>query len=264
MSPASEGDKMKSFAIAGLAVTALIAPAMAADMAPLPYKAPVPVMNWTGCYVGADAGAAWSAQDVANSAPSALDQAGVVGTINGAGPVGGGYAGCNLQVTPVWVVGLEGDFSATHLGGSANAINLLANGSPTTFGGIQWTSRLNWIATVRGRVGYVFAPDLMFFVTGGAAWGASNYRSFDLFAPGCPVCGGTTFSETNAGYVAGLGFDWTPWHNNWVVRMEYLYHNLGGTTATAALTPPLTGVAANPVWKDIVVQSARLGLSYKF
>jgi hypothetical protein len=26
----------------------------------------------------------------------------------------------------------------------------------------------------------------------------------------------------------------------------------------------LTGVAANPVWKDIVVQSARLGLSYKF
>jgi hypothetical protein len=30
------------------------------------------------------------------------------------------------------------------------------------------------------------------------------------------------------------------------------------------LTPPLTGVAAYPVWKDIVVQSARLGLSYKF
>ena len=255
---------MRVLAVAGFAVAALHAvSAMAADMAPS-YKAPVPVMSWTGCYAGVDAGAAWSAQDVANSAPAALDQAGVVATINGAGAVGGGYAGCNLQVTPVWVVGLEGDFSAAHLGGSANADNVLLTGAPATNGGIGWTNHLNWIATLRGRVGYVLAPDLMFFVTGGAAWGASNYRSFDMFAPGCPVCGGTTFSETNAGYVAGLGFDWTPWHNNWMVRVEYLYHNLGGATATAALTPPLAGDAAYPVWKDIVVQSARLGLSYKF
>ena len=255
---------MKSFAIAGLIAAALSAPAEGADVALPIYKAPVPVMNWSGCYVGADAGAGWSAQDVANSAPAVLDQAGVVGTINGAGAVGGGYAGCNLQVAPVWVVGLEGDFSAAHLGGSANADNVLLTGAPATNGGIGWTEHLNWIATLRGRVGYVLAPDLMFFVTGGVAWGASNYRSFDLFAPGCPVCGGTTFSETNAGFVAGLGFDWTPWHNNWIVRIEYLYHNLGGATATAALAPPLTGVAANPVWKDIVAHTARLGLSYKF
>src|SRR3984957_4073524 len=180
MSPASEGDKMKSFAIAGLAVTALIAPAMAADMAPLPYKAPVPVTNWTGCYVGADAGAAWSAQDVANSAPSSLDQAGVVGTINGAGPVGGGYAGCNLQVTPVWVVGLEGDFSATHLGGSANVIHVLANGSPPTIDGIQKTSRLNWIASVRGRVGLSFIRRL--------SAGMSRVRRDDLQRDECRIC----------------------------------------------------------------------------
>jgi outer membrane immunogenic protein len=255
---------MRSFVAAGFALAALhAASAMAADMAPS-YKAPVPVTSWTGCYAGADAGAAWSAQDVANSAPAALDQAGVVATINGAGAVGGGYAGCNLQVTPVWVVGLESDFGAAHLGGSANADNVLTSGAPASTGGIGWTNHLNWIATLRGRVGYVLAPDLMFFVTGGAAWGASNYRSFDMFAPGCPVCGGTTFSETNAGYVAGLGFDWTPWHNNWIVRVEYLYHHLGGATATAALSPPLAGDAAYPVWKDIVVQSARLGLSYKF
>jgi outer membrane immunogenic protein len=254
---------MRSFAIAGLAVAVLIAPAMAADMVPLPYKAPMPVTSWSGCYVGADAGAAWSAQDVANSASPALDQAGVVGTINGTGAVVGGYAGCNLQLTSVWVVGLEGDFSKTHLGGIVDAANVFTSGSPAPNGGIGWTSRLNWIATIRGRVGYVFGPDLMFFVTGGAAWGASSYSSFDTFAAGCPVCVGTSFSETNTGYVAGLGFDWTPWHNNWIVRVEYLYHNLGGATATAALTPPLAG-AASPEWKDIVVQSARVGLSYKF
>jgi hypothetical protein len=76
-----------------------------------------------------------------------------------------------------------------------------------------------------------------------ARTGASSYRSLDLFPAGCPVCGGTTFSQTNVGYVAGLGFDWMPWHNNWIVRVEYLYHNLGGATATASLQSPLAGVA---------------------
>jgi opacity protein-like surface antigen len=75
----------------------------------------------------------------------------------------------------------------------------------------------------------------LFFVTGGMAWGASNYRSVDIFAAGCPACGGTTFSQTDAGYVVGFGFDWAPWSNNWIVRIEYLYHSLGGATATAVL-----------------------------
>jgi opacity protein-like surface antigen len=64
--------------------------------------------------------------------------------------------------------------------------------------------------------------------------------------------------------VVGFGFDWAPWSNNWIVRIEYLYHSLGGATATAILQPPLSGVATYPAWKDIVVQSARVGLSYKF
>jgi outer membrane immunogenic protein len=256
---------MKSFVIASLIAAALSAPAVGADVALPIYKAPVPMMNWTGCYVGADAGAGWSAQDVTNSTPAVLDQAGVVGTINGAGAVGGGYAGCNLQVRPGWVVGIEGDFSAMHLGGTVDAASNLASGAPpATAGSAAWTDHLNWLATVRGRLGYVMTPDLMFFLTGGVAWGASNYRSFDLFPGGCPVCGGTAFGQTSVGYVAGLGFDWTPWHNNWIVRIEYLYHNLGGATATASLTPPLTGAAAYPVWKDMVVQTARVGLSYKF
>jgi outer membrane immunogenic protein len=259
-----EENAMRALTVAGVVVVMLVTPVMAADLTP-PYKGPLTPVSWGGCYVGADAGAGWSAQDVTNSAPAILNQAGVVGTINGAGAVGGGYAGCNLQLTPVWVAGIEGDFSATHLGGTVDAIGLLANGlPPATSSGIGWTDHLNWVATLRGRLGYVLSPDLMFFITGGVAWGASSYRSFDIFPAGCPVCGGVTFSQTNMGYVAGLGFDWMPWHNNWLVRVEYLYHNLGGATAIASLQSPLAGVAANPVWNDMVIQTARVGLSYKF
>src|SRR5271170_2365794 len=138
---------MKS-AITALAFAGLIAPAMAADVAPPYYKAPLPVMSWSGCYIGADIGAAWSAQDVSNTPGPGLDQSDVVGTINGAGGIGGGYAGCNLQLTPVWVVGIEGDFSAAHLGGTVDAANLFADGSAAPTGGIGWTSHLDSIATV--------------------------------------------------------------------------------------------------------------------
>jgi hypothetical protein len=47
------------------------------------------------------------------------------------------------------------------------------------------------------------------------------------------------------GYVAGLAFDWMPWHKNWLVRVEYLHHNLGGATATASLQP-LAGLPQIP------------------
>jgi outer membrane immunogenic protein len=253
---------MKS-ALAGFALAALTMPAVAADIAAPYNKAPPPVIRWSGCYVGANIGAAWSAQDITNTPAPGLDQSGVVGTINGAGAIGGGYAGCNLQLTSMWVVGIEGDFSAAHLGGTVDASNLFANGSPAPTGGIGWTGHLDSIETVRGRVGYIWRPDLLFFITAGGAWGRSSYRSFDVLAGGCPACAVTAFSNTTSGYVLGIGFDWALWNSNWILRTEYLYHSVSGGTATEAFEPPL-GVAASPTWKDIVVQSARIGLSYKF
>jgi len=246
-----------------MSFAALIAPAHAADMVPL-YKVPPAAVSWSGCYLGGDAGAAWSSQDVSNSAPLGLDQAGVVGTINGAGAIVGGYGGCNLQWSPAWVIGIEGDFSGAHLGGTANAANLFASGAAAPTGGIAWTGHLDSVATVRARVGYVWTPNVLFFLTGGAAWGRSSYNASDVFAGGCPACATATFNATSSGYVVGGGVDWAVWDNNWIVRMEYLYHSLAGASASAVFQPPLTGVAASPAWKDVVVQTARLGLSYKF
>jgi outer membrane immunogenic protein len=255
---------MKNFAIIGLAFAALIAPAMAADVVPPNYRAPRSVIPWSGCYIGAHVGAGWSSQDVSNVAGPGIDQAGVVGTINGAGAVGGGYAGCNLQWSPAWVIGVEGDFSGMHLGGTVDAANIFLSGEPAATGGVAWTGHLDSIATLRGRLGYAWGPNLLLFVTGGGAWGWSSYSSIDAFVGGCPACGATSFSNTNAGYVVGGGVDWAPWNNNWIVRLEYLYYDLGGAAATATFQSPLTGVAANPRWKDLVVQTARIGLSYKF
>jgi outer membrane immunogenic protein len=54
---------MKKLLLAGVVLGAFVAPAMAADMrvkAPI-LKAPPPVVyNWTGCYLGGNAGGGWA------------------------------------------------------------------------------------------------------------------------------------------------------------------------------------------------------------
>jgi outer membrane immunogenic protein len=257
---------MKKILLLGLALGTLILPAAAADLSPRYYKAPppAPAFSWTGCYIGGDVGGAWSSQDVSNTSPVSTDQAGVTGTINASGVIGGAYGGCNFQWTPAWVIGVEGDWSGANLNGTAVAPNLLANGTPVGSGGIAWSSNLDSIATIRGRIGYVWAPNILVYFTGGGAWGRTSYTAVDAFTGGCPNCGATSFSNTASGWVIGGGVDWAPWSNNWIVRVEYLHYDLEGATSTSFFQSAPSFVAANPTWNNISVDSVRAGLSYKF
>ena len=91
---------MKKIALQITALASLFAaPAMAADMA-VPIKAmPVaPAFTWTGCYIGAHAGAGWEVSSYTTQ------EAG-----SGVGALGGVQAGCNYQWN-MFVVGLEGEF----------------------------------------------------------------------------------------------------------------------------------------------------------
>jgi outer membrane immunogenic protein len=246
--------------ILGLAFSAFALPALATDLAPpraYVSPAPVPILpyfSWGGCYIGGDIGGAMTDQDVSNTAPG---QAGATGTIHTTNHfIGGGYAGCNYQWSPAWVVGIEGDYTGASRTWGGTTFAAAAGGS------IAWTSTLDSLATLRGRVGYLWTPSTLFFVTGGGAWGRSSYSSTDVFAGGCPLCGTTSFSNTGSGFVVGAGMDWAPWRNNWIIRAEYLYYNLSGATGTAFF--PGTTVAASPVWDHLSINSARLGIAYKF
>jgi outer membrane immunogenic protein len=235
----------------------------AADFGEPAFGPPPSAFSWTGCYIGGAVGGAWSSQDVSNTAPASLDQAGVTGTINASGVIGGVYSGCNFQWASAWVIGIEGDWSGTNLSGTATAPDLFANGVPAgPGGGIVWTSDLNSIATIRGRIGYAWSPNVLAYLTGGGAWGRISYSSVDAFGP-CPACGSTSFSNTASGWVVGAGVDWAPWSYNWIVRVEYLHYDLQGA-ATSSFLPGVPVVVANPTWNNISVDSVRVGLSYKF
>jgi hypothetical protein len=175
---------------------------------------------------------------------------------------GGGHVGCNYQWVPSLVIGMEADFSGTSLNAHGNAESTFAGvGAPG--GGINWSTKLDSIATVRGRLGYAWMPNTLLYITAGGAFGRTSLSSTDIFISGCPACATTSFSNASSGVVLGGGVEWAPWSNNWTIRAEYLWYSLGGASGTGFVSG-ITAPATSVTWSSLNMSSGRAGLSYKF
>ena len=178
---------MKKFLLGTVALAALGAPAIAADMAARPIARPAAYTNWTGCYLGGTVGAAWGRSDgySTNGATTSVSQrasppilAGVPLTnqFNMSGLIGGAYGGRQIQLG-VWVIGAEGDWEAINKEGQAFYVNgpglstipLAAGGVGAVRPGFYLSAKERWLATARGRIGYA-VDKWLFTVSGGAAW----------------------------------------------------------------------------------------------
>jgi outer membrane immunogenic protein len=229
------------------AICALLGtPALAADM-PLkaPPPPPAPAWTWTGFYIGGNAGYTWmnstDTVTAANAAAVGFVTGGAIATslpLNPKGFIGGGQIGYNWQVSPMWVVGLETDFSG------ADVHNAVSLPGPTDASRIMTANeRLDWLGTFRGRVGVTPWDRGLLYATGGLAYGHGSL-STALTRPGfgsppAPPngCGGFnncqsgSVSTTNAGWTVGGGAEWA-FNNNWSVKAEYLYYNIGSLSHT--------------------------------
>src|SRR5689334_2125523 len=169
---------------------------MAVTSAPL---APAPAAyNWTGWYVGVNAGASFGNVKTDFSAPATAALAFVGGapgtsTFGFAGSdrtypdgfMGGGQIGYNWQVSPIWVVGFEADFQGALERASSGTITNNFSGSVTAHSGpasntqpvtgstlLNYQTKLDWFGTARLRAGYVWGNGTVFsYVTGGLAYG---------------------------------------------------------------------------------------------
>jgi outer membrane immunogenic protein len=139
-----------------VAVSILTASAVSASAADLPaaYSKAPPVArayNWSGCYIGAEAGGAWGrsgieAVTVIGNAPPAAPGLPFTNDFSLSGALVGGTTGCNYQ-TGNWVFGTEGDVSWTDKSGAANNIAPFNQADSNLL-------REHWFDTVRGRIGY--------------------------------------------------------------------------------------------------------------
>jgi outer membrane immunogenic protein len=268
-----------SFALGAFALGALIMPAMAADLAPY-YKArpPAPPMvppvvwGWTGLYIGANAGWIGSTGNTITNAGSDTGTDGL-GTFLGAGAIpssigisrsgfiGGGQIGYNWQWTPNWVLGLEADFDG--LADRSSTVILAFPGS-AAFAPFQtgYSRALDTLGTVRERVGYLSSPNLLWYVTGGLAYGDPTLQTaFACATCATPASTSILTSATLRGWTVGGGAEWR-FASAWSVKLEYLYVDLGSrsNTVTYAYGPTSTMTSTYNERDNIV----RAGLNYKF
>lgn len=159
---------MKSAIVAAVAASslfvagnALAADAVVYDQAPAPVAAAAPY-DWTGLYLGVHAGI--TTGDFDYEAGPAGGPALLGASVSGSGFIGGAQIGYDWQSGP-WVFGALADIAFSNHEASLSA----------SLGGIgiEAESQLNYLGTVRGRVGYAF-DRVLFYGHGGFAYGETE------------------------------------------------------------------------------------------
>ena len=265
---------MKKSLIATAALAALVgAPAAAAD---LPVKAAFsspPAYNWTGFYLGASGGYSFNRLNVND-----------VDFWNGFGDNSqhnngfaiGGTVGYNWQVRSL-VYGVEGDISYLSNNSTFNGNIALqpCAGCRVGFPFAAISSKIDTLATLRGRIGIAVDPALL-YLTGGAAFGHVKNSYADiafLGGPGtngnlaCPGCTAWTDSGWRAGWVFGAGVE-SALGGNWTAKVEALYYQLSDKTVSVApyVTNGNANLAGAPFRQrfDDSGLIARVGVNYRF
>ena len=193
-------------------------------------------VNWTGPYLGVEAGAAASVTRLTASFGGASAQ----NTEGGQSLLGGGFGGFDYQMSDQFVVGVLGEIAAanpqTTLTTAAGGASAFVNVSPA----FSWSAmaRLGWLAT----------PSTLLYAVGGYTGEAINTNAV-AFAGGAMA----NFSSYNvlSGWTVGPGVE-ARIADGWSTKLEYRYSEYGTQTL-------LPGVTLQPS-----THTVRLGLAYKF
>jgi outer membrane immunogenic protein len=249
---------MKKFLTGSIAAIAmaLAVPALAADMAPRYSKAPAPapimVYNWTGCYIGGNVGGGWARIRETSTSVAGVPLVSDFGRSEGTGVIGGAQIGCDYQFAGNWVVGVQGMFDFADIRSSH-----VLPAFPTFF----TENRTKDVFTATGRVGYLFAPQVLAYVKGGGAWARIDTTHFATVPPPTIVSEFAT-GQDRQGWTVGGGLEWM-FAPGWSVFGEYNYMDFGRKTVGFTTGPLAVGIPS-VVSTRFEIQQALAGVNYKF
>ena len=228
--------------IAFCAVCIATTPSFAADLA-LPvvvnsaYEDTTPVDDWTAFYAGVFAGYAGGRSEYWGSTGGPTFP--YIG--EAAGGLIGFQLGADYQVES-FVVGAVADLAWANLSSSA------------TGGGAVFDSRLQYLGTVRARVGVANAT-LLGYVHGGLAYGSNTINA--------TMAGGAPFPEVHGngriGYTLGAGVE-AKVSENISLLAEYSFTDLGDPIVFS--NPP--GFAAFDLRESMRFHTVKVGVNYRF
>jgi outer membrane immunogenic protein len=212
--------RLTRFLLASASTLALACAASAADK-PVT-KAPPVVANWTGPYAGINLGAAWHEAEFRELSPLPVFFPGLPPqSLSQTAFTGGIQTGYNWQ-NQSYVYGIEADIN--WVAGSERGGGFALGIGSSTF------TKIDWLATLRARAGFVINP--LFYITGGLA--IASIENEWLTVGGTPT--GFVSDKTRVGYVVGAGAEHM-YAANRTVRLEVLYLDFG----KHVVNPPLFG-----------------------
>lgn len=281
------------------------APAAAADM---PYYrasgghyAPPALVGWTGFYAGVNVGGTWSISPFVQPSQSVgmrpgaslLDYriAAVAATTASArldaqnnGFVGGAQVGYDWQAGSGAVLGVEADamgFSNVKARAESALVADVPGGGGFRIGAFTTGSRsLNFLGTLRLRVGWLALPTLLVYATGGLAYGkiSGDYGVTQAYFPPAAApyalaawAGQGAYRKLDAGWTLGFGAEWMIFPGV-SIKGEYLYYALGSVQTPAAIQADPTSLPAfGAAWRNAARSYAsyngqifRVGLNMRF
>jgi outer membrane immunogenic protein len=228
-----------------LATVALVGLASVATAGPaVPY-------SWTGFYAGGNIGYSWGRADSTYnegaftphsfSTSESLD-----------GPIGGVQFGYNWQLNSPWVGGFETDFHWSGERGSGafagsyiltppgGFTHPIADTGPASTGpgdppiSGTFNSSIQWVGTVRGRLGVLVTPTTLVYGTGGLAYGEIR-SSGTVTDAGCTPACMWSFGQSGVrpGWTLGGGIEGAvPNSSDWTWKVEYLFVDFWSLSGT--------------------------------
>ena len=225
--------------------------------------------RWTGLYGGGHLGGASAYNADATIAPANAATQAFLGPFIATGAIPTNYSVdpdgvlAGLAMGYNWafgsfLIGMEADWSVTSVEDSRNIVTNAA------FPLNRFDTDVNWVSTVRGRLGVLAGPRLLLYATGGFAFGEVEQTFIWTDANGNSLNG--TSTDTLTGYAVGGGAEWAL-SGNWSIKGEYLYMSLDDNdfvTGPAGGACGATNCVLNVDTDEIDVHTARLGINYKF
>ncbi len=239
------------------------------EMAVSPAPAP-PACSWTGIYVGLRIGYGGQWHDVRFDPSRSPGDFGYYGddvSVDSDGVIGGGALGYNYQLGR-FVLGAEADFSGADVSGNGVNEHLRSvgpNGYDPDASDLFAHEDIDWFGTVRGRIGYLVSPCLLFYGTGGFAYVDRTLTGdLDVFQVGAYHHFGK-WDGVVPGWTAGAGLEWKL-DRHWSVKVEYLYldarhHTAHGLETSDGFTYRYYAVDYTG---DTELHTGSVGLNYQF
>lgn len=189
-----------------------------------PQATPTPPFSWTGLYLGANAGFAWSDVIMTNLGPEEFfAPVGGSDTISPAGWIAGGQVGYNWHIGGI-VVGVEASWS----------VPMLKDERVGTFIALSdrdhWMAEVSHLYAVTGRLGLA-SGNWLPYVKGGLA-GAQVHTSMARPAEPNFISQSTNW---HSGWTVGGGVEYM-FARNWTVGLEYNYFNFESKDVSSVRT----------------------------